>query len=68
MSNRDGQNWMPIAAGLLISAGIVTLVYKSFGTGCRGTLKNSPNQQSNVPFKCTCKKGGNSRCQLHNVK
>lgn len=61
MSDRNDQNWVPIAAGLLVSAGILAVIYKMFYTGCRGTLKNTLNQQTSIPFKCTCKKSGKSQ-------
>lgn len=62
MSNRDDSNWVPLAAGIVVGVGVLSLLYKMFYTGPQRKIYN---QQINVPYVCTCKNGDNNPCQLH---
>lgn len=64
MGDRDNNNLIPFVAGVVVGAGILTLLYKFF-------LSSKPkkplrlNQQINAPAKCTCLKGGSDPVSLN---
>lgn len=59
MGDRDDNNLLPIVAGVVVGAGILTLLYKMFFS--KPSTKSESvrhNQQISAPYECTCEKGG----------
>ncbi|CAG4936936.1 unnamed protein product [Colias eurytheme] len=60
MSSRD--SWVPIAAGLVVGAGLLALLYKAFCGG--GPYSNYQHNIGVRNYKCCCKKG-EGICHIH---
>ncbi|PZC83899.1 hypothetical protein B5X24_HaOG206648 [Helicoverpa armigera] len=68
MGDRDNNNLIPFIAGMVVGAGLLTLIYYKMvfdqpkNDNEKKKEKPKPgivkvNQQINAPFKCTCKNG-----------
>lgn len=52
MSSRD--SWIPLAAGLVVGAGLLVLLYKMFSGTSYSKVNLNPSSKA---YYCTCKKG-----------
>lgn len=73
MGDREN-NWVPIVAGVVVGAGILTLLYKMFFSQKTEQPQPvmvkimRPNQQMNAPYKCTCELGGSDHVSSRKMK